>query len=75
MQGRGDLTRSRPEGFGGLAKDDEMVVEATGHAMAVVRALRRYVGRVIVVNPRRTSSTLSHWQFDVVSDHKKVSLF
>lgn len=21
------------------------------------------------------SSTLSHWQFDVVSDHKKVSLF
>src|SRR5262249_3266432 len=32
-------------------KDDEVVVEATGNAMAVVRMLSPYVARVIVANP------------------------
>ena len=50
--GRVDMTRSGLEGFGrGLAKDDEVVVEATGNAMAVVRVLSPYVARVIVANP------------------------
>jgi transposase len=50
--GRVDMTRSGLEGFGrGLAKDDEVVVEATGNAMAVVRVLAPYVARVIVANP------------------------
>src|ERR671916_306286 len=50
--GRVDMTRSGLEGFGrGLAKDDEVVVEATGNAMAVVRVLGPYVARVIVANP------------------------
>jgi transposase len=50
--GRVDMTRSGLEGFGrGLTKDDEVVVEATGNAMAVVRVLSPYVARVIVANP------------------------
>ena len=65
--GRIDMTRSGLEGFGrSLSKEDEVVVEATGNAMAVVRVLSR-VARVIVANPlhvkahmltsRRTRST------------------
>ena len=50
--GRVDMTRSGLEGFGRtLSKDDEVVVEATGNAMAVVRVLSPYVARVIVANP------------------------
>src|SRR5262249_54189735 len=50
--GRIDMTRSGLEGFGrSLRKDDEVVVEATGNAMAVVRVLSPYVARVIVANP------------------------
>ena len=38
--GRVDMTRSGLEGFArGLAEDDEVVVEATGDATAVVRVL------------------------------------
>ncbi|HXA22139.1 MAG TPA: IS110 family transposase, partial [Acetobacteraceae bacterium] len=50
--GRIDMTRSGLEGFGrSLSKEDEVVVEATGNTMAVVRVLSRYVARVIVANP------------------------
>ena len=50
--GRVGMTRAGLEGFGsGLSKDDELVIEATGNAMAVVRVLSPYVARVIVANP------------------------
>src|SRR5512147_2197872 len=50
--GRIDMTRSGLEGFGRtLTKDDEVVIEATGNAMAVVRVLSPHVARVIVANP------------------------
>jgi transposase len=50
--GRVDLTRSGLEGFGrALTREDEVVIEATGNAMAVVRVLSPYVARVIVANP------------------------
>src|SRR4051794_14984066 len=50
--GRVDMTRAGLEGFArGLTKDDEVVVEATGNAMAVVRVLSPYVARGIVANP------------------------
>jgi transposase len=50
--GRVDMTRSGLEGFArSLTKDDEVVVEATGNAMAVVRVLSPYVARVIIANP------------------------
>src|SRR3954464_8849006 len=50
--GRVDMTRSGLEGFArSLTKDDEVVVEATGNAMAVVRVLSPFVARVIIANP------------------------
>jgi transposase len=50
--GRVSMTRAGLEGFGrSLGKEDEVVIEATGNAMAVVRVLSPYVGRVIVANP------------------------
>lgn len=50
--GRVDMTRSGLEGFGrSLRNDDEIVVEATGNAMSVVRVLSPFVARVIVANP------------------------
>lgn len=50
--GRVSMTRAGLEGFGrSLNKADEVVIEATGNAMAVVRVLSPYVARVIVANP------------------------
>ena len=50
--GRLDMTRTGLEGFGkSLRPSDEVVVEATGNAMAVVRVLSPFVARVIVANP------------------------
>ena len=50
--GRIDMTRSGLEGFGRtLTRGDEVVIEATGNSMAVVRVLSPYVARVIVANP------------------------
>ncbi len=31
--------------------DDEVVLQATGNTMAIVRLLKPYVGRVVVANP------------------------
>jgi transposase len=46
------MTRAGLEGFGrSLRKEDEVVIEATGNAMAVVRVLAPHVARVIVANP------------------------
>jgi transposase len=46
------MTRAGLEGFGhSLGKEDEVVIEATGNAMAVVRVLSPFVARVIVANP------------------------
>src|SRR5947209_16406604 len=50
--GRVDMTRVGLEGFGrSLTREDEVVVEATGNALAVVRVLTPHVARVIVANP------------------------
>src|SRR6201993_2845496 len=50
--GRIDMTRSGLEALDrSLGKEDEVVVEATGNAMAVVRVLSPHVARVIVANP------------------------
>jgi hypothetical protein len=51
------MSRSGLEGFGrSLSKEDEVVVEATGNAMAVVRVLSPYVARVIVANPLQVNA-------------------
>jgi hypothetical protein len=50
--GRVDMTRAALEGFGKrLQASDEVVVEATGNAIAVVRVLSPFVARVIIANP------------------------
>ena len=55
--GRIDMTRSGLEGFGrGLEKTDEVVVEATGNAMSVVRILDPFVARVVVANPMQVKA-------------------
>jgi hypothetical protein len=46
------MTRTALEGFGKcLRPSDEVVVEATGNAMAVVRVLSPFVARVVIANP------------------------
>ena len=56
--GRVDMSRAGLEGFGRtLSKEeDEVVIEATGNAMAVVRALEPHVARVIVANPTQVKA-------------------
>jgi transposase len=50
--GRISMTRAGLEGFGrNLNKEDEVVIKATGNAMAVVRVLSPYVARGIIANP------------------------
>jgi transposase len=60
--GRVDMTRSGLEGFGRtLRREDEVVVEATGNAMAVVRVLSPYVARVVGANPLQVKA-IAHAQ-------------
>nr|WP_273507120.1 hypothetical protein [Fulvimarina manganoxydans] len=55
--GRVDMTRSGLEGFAhSLEGDEEIVVEATGNAMSVVRVLSPFVARVIVANPMQVKA-------------------
>lgn len=50
--GRVDMTRTALEGLGkSLQGSDEVVIEATGNAMAVSRVLSGFVARVIIANP------------------------
>lgn len=50
--GRVELTHSRFSAFvRTLRQDDEVVLEATGNTMAVVRLLEPHVARVVIANP------------------------
>lgn len=50
--GRVDMTRTALEGFAkNLMATDEVVIEATGNAVAVSRVLSPFVKRVIIANP------------------------
>ena len=50
--GHVELTCSRFSAFArALQQDDEVVLEATGNRIAVVRLLEPHVGRVIIANP------------------------
>ncbi|ACA18524.1 transposase IS116/IS110/IS902 family protein [Methylobacterium sp. 4-46] len=50
--GRVDMTRSGLEGFARtLQASDEVVIEATGNAMAVSHLLKPHVARVVIANP------------------------
>ena len=55
--GRVDMSRAGLEGLGRtLNTEDEVVVEATGNAMAVVRTLEPHVARVIMANPTQVKA-------------------
>ncbi|EYR77571.1 transposase IS116/IS110/IS902 [Shinella sp. DD12] len=55
--GRVDMTRSGLEGFGrSLEGNEEIVVEATGNTMSVVRVLSPFAARVIVANPMQVKA-------------------
>ncbi|NBJ13852.1 IS110 family transposase [Microvirga sp. SYSU G3D207] len=50
--GRIDMTRTALEGFAkSLKPTDEVVIEATGNCMAVLRVLSPFVAQVIIANP------------------------
>lgn len=50
--GRVDLVRDKVLAFARTLKaDDEVVLEATGNTMAIVKLLKPYVGRVVIANP------------------------
>src|SRR5712691_5486024 len=41
---------------GSLAADDQVVLEATGNALAIARIIEPHVGRVVLANPRAVKS-------------------
>ena len=50
--GRVDLVRAKVLAFARTMRtDDEVVLEATGNTMAIVKLLKPHVGRVIIANP------------------------
>lgn len=52
QRGRVELVRDRVLAFARtLRADDEVVLEATGNTMAIVRLLKPHVGRVVIANP------------------------
>jgi transposase len=52
QRGRVDLVRHKVLAFAQtLRADDEVVLEATGNTMAIVRLLKPRVGRVVIANP------------------------
>jgi transposase len=73
---RVDMTRSGLEDFGRtLSKADEVVIEATGNAMSVVRVLSPYVARVIVANPMQVKAiTHAHVKTDKIDAGVLASL-
>ena len=55
--GRVETTPARLELFAqSLAVDDEVVLEATGNALAIARIIEPHVGRVVLANPKAVKS-------------------
>lgn len=75
--GRVDMTRTALEGFGKtLDATDELVIEATGNSMAVVRALSPFVARVVVANPLQVKAIAhAHVKTDKVDAGTLANLY
>ena len=75
--GRIDMTRTALEGFGRrLLATDEVVIEATGNAMAVARVLSPFVKRVIIANPLQVKAIAhAHIKTDKVDAGTLASLY
>lgn len=74
--GRVDMTRTALEGFDRrLSATDEVVIEATGNAMAVSRVLSPFVKRVIIANPLQVKAIAhAHVKTDKVDAGTLASL-
>ena len=74
--GRVDMTRTALEGFGrNLLSSDEVVIEATGNAMAVSRVLSPLVHRVVIANPLQVKAIAhAHVKTDKVDAGTLASL-
>ena len=75
--GRVDMTRSGLEGFAHtLRADDEVVIEATGNAMAVSHLLRPHVARVVIANPLQVKAIAhSHVKTDKIDAGVLANLY
>ena len=75
--GRVDMTRTALEGFGkGLEPTDEVVIEATGNAMAVSRVLTPFVARVVIANPLQVKAIAhAHVKTDKVDAGTLANLY
>lgn len=75
-EGRIDMTRTALEGFGRtLLGTDEVVIEATGNAMAVSRLLAPHVARVVIANPLQVKAiAYAHVKTDKVDAATLASL-
>jgi len=71
------MTRTALEGLGGkLHSADEVVIEATGNAMAVSRVLSPFVQRVVIANPLQVKAIAhAHVKTDKVDAGTPASLF
>ena len=71
------MTRTALEGLGGkLHSADEVVIEATGNAMAVSRVLSPFVQRVVIANPLQVKAIAhAHVKTDKVDAGTLASLF
>lgn len=75
--GRVDMTRTALEGFGKtLEAADEVVIEATGNAMAAARALSPFVTRVVIANPLQVKAIAhAHVKTDKVDAGTLANLY
>lgn len=75
-EGRVDMTRTALEGFARqLQPTDEVVIEATGNAMAVSRVLTPFVARVVIANPLQVKAIAhAHVKTDKVDAGTLASL-
>jgi len=75
--GRVDMTRTALEGLGGkLHPTDEVVIEASGNAMAVSRVLSPFVHRVVIANPLQVKAIAhAHVKTDKIDAGTLASLF
>ena len=75
-EGRVDMTRTALEGFARqLQPTDEVVIEATGNAMAVSRVLSPFVAKVVIANPLQVKAIAhAHVKTDKVDAATLASL-
>ncbi|MTH94749.1 transposase, partial [Roseibium sp. RKSG952] len=76
-EGRVDMTRTALEGFARqLQPTDEVVIEATGNAMAVSRVLTPFVARVVIANPLQVKAIAhAHVKTDKVDAGTLANLY